>query len=115
MGKLNFICQKYEQGFIQCPITLGPNSTVFDVFSVKATHGFSGIPVTHDGSPNGKLLGLVTSRDVDFLKQDDYSLKLLQVMTPLSELITANTSVTLQEANDIVSKSKKGKPMCESE
>ncbi|XP_039270848.2 inosine-5'-monophosphate dehydrogenase 1-like isoform X5 [Styela clava] len=101
--------KKYEQGFIQNPITLGPNATVREVFNVKSTHGFSGIPITEDGSANGKLLGLVTSRDVDFLKPKDYSTPISEVMTPLSDLITAYTSVTLAEANDIVSKSKKGK------
>lgn len=106
---MSLVLQKYEQGFIHNPYTLGPKATVKDVYDVKAVHGFSGIPITEDGSPSGKLLGLVTSRDVDFLKPKDYTMYLEDVMTPLSKLITADTSVTLQQANDIVSKSKKGK------
>nr|XP_002121144.3 inosine-5'-monophosphate dehydrogenase 2 isoform X1 [Ciona intestinalis] len=101
--------KKYEQGFIQNPVTLGPKATVRDVTDVKAMYGFSGIPVTDDGTPTGKLIGLVSSRDFDFLKPEESNTPLEQVMTGRDKLITADTSVTLQEANHILSQSKKGK------
>lgn len=101
--------KKYEQGFISDPVTLSPCSTVQDVIDVKQKCGFSGIPITEDGKRHGKLVGLVSSRDFDFLKPEDSSTLLSEVMTPRASLITADTSVTLQEANDILSKSKKGK------
>ena len=57
------------------------------------------------------MLGIVTSRDIDFLEgipNQQYT-KLQTIMTKLENLITANAGVTLQEANVILEKSKKGK------
>ena len=101
--------KKYEQGFINNPVTLRPSDTVRDLLETKEKHGFSGIPITESNEKHSKLLGLVTSRDIDFLKEHEHETKLEQVMTPRSELVTAPTSVTLNEANVILMKSKKGK------
>lgn len=82
-----------------------------DVLNVKAEHGFSGVPITETGKIGGKLVGIVTSRDIDFLEDtsNQQTLKLDNVMTRLENLITAKSGVTLQEANTILEKSKKGK------
>uniref|UniRef100_H2YEF1 Inosine-5'-monophosphate dehydrogenase n=1 Tax=Ciona savignyi TaxID=51511 RepID=H2YEF1_CIOSA len=101
--------KKYEQGFIQNPVTLGPKASVKDVIEVKQMYGFSGIPITDNGLPTGKLIGLVSSRDFDFLTSEESNTLLEEVMTTRDKLITADTSVTLQEANNILSQSKKGK------
>lgn len=61
--------KKYEQGFILDPIVLGPNSTPGDILKIRKDHGFSGIPITDTGKIGGKLLGLVTLRDIDFLDE----------------------------------------------
>ncbi|KAK0070928.1 hypothetical protein PV326_001896, partial [Microctonus aethiopoides] len=99
--------KKYKHGFIRDPVVLSPNNTVKDVLNVKAKHGFCGIPITE----NGKLLGIVTSRDIDFLQNSEkqQSLNLETVMTKLVNLVTAKSGVTLSEENSILETSKKGK------
>ncbi|XP_014238412.1 inosine-5'-monophosphate dehydrogenase-like [Trichogramma pretiosum] len=103
--------KKYKHGFILNPVVLSPNHTVADVMNVKATHGFCGIPITANGKLGGKLLGMVTSRDIDFLDETatQQNVKLENVMTPFKNLITAPSGVTLPEANALLEKSKKGK------
>ena len=53
------------------PIVLGPNHLVKDVSDVKKKHGFTGIPITENGKMGSKLMGIVTSRDIDFLVEKD--------------------------------------------
>lgn len=101
--------KKYKHGFIRDPLVLGPNNTVRDVFSIKRDRGFAGIPVTDTGKLGGRLLGIVTSRDIDFKTQDILDEPLSVVMTRCDDLVVAPDGITLQEANDILEKNKKGK------
>ncbi|CAH0752737.1 unnamed protein product [Bemisia tabaci] len=102
--------KKYKHGFIRDPIVLAPHNTVGDVFECKNEHGFCGFPITESGKLGGKLVGIVTSRDVDFLDIDKHrDVKLASVMTPLDKLTTAPSDATLEQANRILEKSKKGK------
>ncbi|KAJ7785817.1 IMP dehydrogenase [Mycena metata] len=96
--------KRHENGFISDPVVLSPTHTVEDVLDIKARLGFCGIPITDTGFCGGKLVGIVTSRDVQFR---DYSTRLADVMT--RDLVTAQQGVTLLEANDILRDSKKGK------
>ena len=56
-----------------------------------------------------KLVGIVTSRDVDFVEKEKLTAKLSEIMTPFEQLVTASEGVTLQEANKILVASKKAK------
>ena len=97
--------KRFENGFIMDPVVLSPMHTVLDVDAIKVEQGFSGIPITEDGTLGSKLVGIVTNRDVDFEKRR--SRPLSEVMT--TELVTADKTVTLHDANQILKKSKKGK------
>ncbi|KAJ3038497.1 hypothetical protein HDV00_000594 [Rhizophlyctis rosea] len=100
--------KKFENGFIVDPLTLGPNHRVQDVLDIKRNLGFCGIPITEDGKLNSRLLGIVTSRDIDFLQGPEDANRLLKdVMT--TELITAKRGISLQEAQAVLRDSRKGK------
>ncbi|KAF8419900.1 IMP dehydrogenase/GMP reductase [Tirmania nivea] len=97
--------KRYENGFILEPVVMTPQHTVGDVRAVKARQGFAGIPITKDGKMSSKLIGIVTMRDIQFLKDD--TIPLSEVMT--TDLITAREGISLPAANAILASCKKGK------
>ena len=93
--------KKFKAGFVSSDSNIHPNATLSDVLALRAKTGHSTIGVTEDGTPNGRLLGMVTSRDYrigttpqDALVQD--------FMTPFSKLKVGRLGITLKEANNII-------------
>ncbi|GJQ48791.1 MAG: IMP dehydrogenase [Candidatus Kuenenia stuttgartiensis] len=97
--------KRFENGFITDPVVLSPFHTIMDVDTIKDTYGFSGIPITEDGTLNSKLVGIVTKRDIDF--EDNRTKPLSEVMT--RQLVTASSGISLSDGNKILKESKKGK------
>ena len=91
----------YKAGFVKSTSNLTPENTLSDVLNLKEKNGHSTVAITHDGSSNGKLLGIVTSRDYRVTRMP-LDLKVKEFMTPLVKLVTAKLGVTLKEANDII-------------
>ena len=86
-------------------VAIGPNATLSDVDAIKTRYGFSGIPITEDGAPRGKLIGIVTNRDTEF--EPDRTRSVSEVMT--TDLVTGEAGISLPDANDLLRRSKKGK------
>ena len=99
--------KRFKNGFITDPICLSPDKTVGDVMAIKERTGFSGIPITDSGEMGGKLMGIVSNRDITFV--DDYTMKLSEIMTPREKLSVAKEGVELIESNEILKETKKGK------
>ena len=93
--------KNYKAGFVISDSNLCPDSTLGDVVNLYDTLGHSTMAVTDDGTANGKLLGVVTSRDYRISRMP-LDLKVTEFMTPLEKLITAPATTTLKEANDII-------------
>ena len=93
--------KNYKAGFVISDSNLRPDNTLSDVLNLFELTGHSTMPVTEDGSANGKLLGIVTGRDyrISRMSLDE---KVADFMTPSERLITAPESTTLKEANDII-------------
>lgn len=101
--------KKFEQGFILDPVCLKPSSTVKDVFDIKNRLGFMGVPITTTGELGGKLVGIITTRDVDFLRDTEQDQKLETVMTKVDDLIVGEYGMTFEDAINLMTKEKKGK------
>ena len=93
--------KEYKAGFVTSDSNLVPENTLRDVLALKEREGHSTMAVTSDGTPHGKLLGIVTDRDyrISRMSMDE---KVEHFMTPLDKLITAPLGTSLKEANDII-------------
>ncbi len=91
----------FKAGFVRSDSNIRPDATLADVLALKASTGHSTVAVTSDGTPNGKLLGIVTGRDyrVSRMSPDD---RVETFMTPREKLVTAPDGTSLKEANDII-------------
>ena len=93
--------KSYKAGFVVSESNVTPDSTLKDILELKAKNGHSTVAVTSDGEPNGKLLGIVTSRDYRVRRMSEDTL-VSDFMTPLASLIVGEEETTLKQANDII-------------
>ena len=89
--------KKYESGMIVDPITMEPEQKVSEALTVMQKYGISGVPVTK----NGKLVGILTNRDLRFEKRLDA--KISAVMTK-ENLVTVPEGISLEESKEILHK-----------
>ena len=93
--------KKYKAGIVVSDSNLTPDNTMEEVVELREKTNHGTFPVTENGKPNGKLLGIVTSRDYRVTRMDPKT-KVSEFMTPFEKLIVAREGTTLKEANDII-------------
>lgn len=94
--------KRSENGVITDPFYLSPEHTLADANELMAKFRISGVPITE----NGKLVGIITNRDLKF--EEDFSKPIKDCMTS-ENLITAKVGITLEEAKKILAKARKEK------
>ncbi len=93
--------KSYKAGFVHSDSNLPPDATLQDVLELKERNGHSTVAITAGGTNQGKLLGIVTSRDYRVSRMDPAT-RVSEFMTPFEKLITAPEGTSLKEANDII-------------
>ncbi|WP_419913991.1 IMP dehydrogenase [Hoeflea sp.] len=95
--------KKFESGMVVNPVTIGPEATLGDAQLLMKTHGISGIPVVENGGTGGqttgRLVGILTNRDVRFAS--DPGQKISELMTS-ERLVTVNENVEQHEAKKLL-------------
>ena len=93
--------KSFKAGFVVSDSNLRPESTLADVLALKEKTGHSTMAVTSDGSKNGHLEGIVTSRDyrISRMNMED---QVKDFMTPVSDMVVGSSDITLKQANDII-------------
>ena len=93
--------KKSKSGFVKSDSNVTPSHTMADIMALKAKTGHSTVAVTEDGTPYGKLLGIVTSRDYRPSRMEPTTF-VRDFMTPIDRLIYGREGISLTEANDII-------------
>lgn len=96
--------KKFESGVVINPVTVTPDATLKDIIEIKQRYGFSGIPVvaSHSGRDAGKVVGIITNRDVRFAQ--DMSQPVSELMT--RDVVMVKEGVTQDEAQRLLHKHK---------
>src|SRR5881409_1806374 len=91
--------KRSESGMIVDPITLSPTHRIYEALELMKKYRISGVPITEDGSKEGRLVGILTNRDLRF--ETNVSRAISEVMTR-DPLITVAVGTTLDEAREIL-------------
>lgn len=93
--------KRSENGVIVNPFYLAPENTVSEANDLMAKYKISGVPICREG----KLIGILTNRDLRFMTEGDFSQPIANVMTK-EKLVTAPVGTKLEQAQEILSKHK---------
>ena len=93
--------KSHKAGFVKSNTNIRPDQTMKDVIELKDRTGHSNTAVTEDGTSEGRLVGIVTSRDYRVSRMDPET-KVSEFMTPFDKLVYAKEGVSLSAANDIL-------------
>ena len=93
--------KSFKAGYVVSDSNLAPTATLHDVLELKARTGHSTIAITADGTPSGKLLGIVASRDYRINHTPDDA-PVTTFMTPIEKLVTAPENTSLHDCNNII-------------
>src|SRR5829696_5096718 len=91
--------KRSESGMIVNPITLSPSNRIFEALELMKKYRISGVPITDDGSKEGRLVGILTNRDLRFETKLDRPIG--DIMTR-EDLITVPVGTTLDAAREIL-------------
>src|SRR5438105_1534555 len=91
--------KRSESGMIVNPITLSPTSRIYEALELMRKYSISGVPITEDGSKEGRLVGILTNRDLRF--ETNVNRAIAEVMTR-ENLITVPVGTTLDAAREIL-------------
>ena len=93
--------KRHKAGFVPSDSNLKPDQTLADVLALKKATGHSTIAITDDGTSEGKILGIVTSKDYRVSRMDP-STPVTEFMTPFEKMVYGKEGISLSEANDII-------------
>jgi IMP dehydrogenase len=93
--------KRSQSGMIVEPISLSPDAPLGRAEDIMSTYHISGVPITRE---DGKLVGILTNRDIRFVEAADYNLPVNQFMTKEDKLVTAHVGISAKEAKDILQK-----------
>jgi IMP dehydrogenase len=89
--------KRSESGMIVNPITLSPSNKIYEALELMKRYRISGVPITDDGSKEGRLVGILTNRDLRFETSVDRPIA--EIMTK-ENLITVPVGTTLDQARE---------------
>jgi IMP dehydrogenase len=95
--------KRSESGMIVNPITLSPTNRIFEALELMKKYRISGVPITQDGSKEGRLVGILTNRDLRFETNVDRPIADIMTREPL---FTVPVGTTLDAARDILHRHK---------
>jgi IMP dehydrogenase len=95
--------KRSESGMIVNPITLSPEHRIYEALDLMKKYRISGVPITQDGSKEGRLVGILTNRDLRF--ETNVNRPIVDIMTK-ENLITVPVGTTLDEAREILHRHK---------